>query len=229
MARILIVELKQETATFNPAKTRYEDFRISRGEEILRTYHGTRTELAGAFAVFGGDASVQLVPAMAAAAVSGGPVIGEDLDELLFEIIDLADEDGDIDAAYICLHGAMVGESEDDPEGRLLAELRASLGDVPIVASIDLHAIITDRLIEAADILVPYHTYPHVDHFETGQRAARLLLRLLHGEIRPATARGSRCPCWCVVMNCSRAPASSARRFACARKSRIHPAGCQPV
>ncbi len=58
-----------------------------------------------------------------------------------------------------------------------------------MVASLDLHAVITDRLVNAADILVPFHTYPHIDQFETGQRAASLLLRLLRKEIRPVTAR----------------------------------------
>jgi microcystin degradation protein MlrC len=33
-----------------------------------------------------------------------------------------------------------------------------------------------------------YHTYPHVDFFETGQRAARLLLRVLDRAVRPVAA-----------------------------------------
>jgi microcystin degradation protein MlrC len=88
------------------------------------------------------------------------------------------------------MHGAMASEQELDPEGYLLAETRKILGeDIPIVVSLDLHGILTDRMLEHSDAIVAYHTYPHVDFFETGERAARLLLRLLRGEARPVTAK----------------------------------------
>ena len=189
MPRILIAELKQETATFNPARTRYDDFHIKRGEEMISAYEGTKTELAGAIDVFRSAGSVELVPTLAAAAVSGGPIGSEDLERLLGELLDGVQQHRDVDAAYICLHGAMAGEAEGDPEGRLLSEIRQRLGTKPVVASLDLHAVLTDRMLAAADLLVPYHTYPHVDHYQTGQRAARGLLRLLAGEIRPTTVR----------------------------------------
>src|SRR6185295_12550255 len=72
----------------------------------------------------------------------------------------------------------------------LLQEAHKILGErVPIVVSLDLHGILTDRMLEHSDAIVAYHTYPHVDFFETGQRAARLLLRLLAGGVRPVTAK----------------------------------------
>jgi len=67
--------------------------------------------------------------------------------------------------------------------------IRSILGDVPIVASLDLHAVLTDAMVRAADVLVPFHTYPHIDQYETGQRAARVLLRLLEGDVSPSVAR----------------------------------------
>ncbi|MEO6785589.1 MAG: M81 family metallopeptidase [Chthoniobacteraceae bacterium] len=95
-----------------------------------------------------------------------------------------------VDGVYFCMHGAMASEEELDPEGWLLAETRKILGEkIPIVVSLDLHGILTDRMLEHSDAVVAYHTYPHVDFFETGQRAARLLLRLLAGEVRPVTAK----------------------------------------
>ena len=186
--RVVVAELKQETATFNPARSRYDDFQIYRGVEILDTYRGTRTELAGAMAVLEPE-GIEIIPTLAATAVSGGPIADADLDRLLSECVDAVRPHTHVDGAYICLHGAMAGESEVDPEGRLLHALRSLFDAVPMVASLDLHAVITDRLVDAADVLVPFHTYPHVDQYETGQRAARVLLRLLRGEVRPTTAR----------------------------------------
>lgn len=189
MKRLLLAELKQETATFNPAPTTYDDFRIHRGEEIRADFHNTATEIAGALDEFALDADLQVVPTVAASAVSGGPIHEDDLGRLLDEILERVRDAAPVDGAYIVLHGAMAGESEMDPEGRLLVGIREILRDVPLVASLDLHAVLTDRMLESADILVPYHTYPHTDHYETGQRAAANLRRLLAGEAKPAVAR----------------------------------------
>ena len=85
----------------------------------------------------------------------------------------------DVDAVLLVLHGAMASESEFDPEGRLLEAVRACVGAIPIVASLDFHAVITDRMLQTADLLVGYHTYPHTDFYEKGVRAAQSLMRIL--------------------------------------------------
>lgn len=189
MWRVLIAALKQETATFNPVRTRYEDFHVVTGNELFEAYRGTQTELAGAMDVLSADGRVEIVPAFAVDAVSGGPVATSALDRLLAMMVDAVQQAERIDGLYICFHGAMAGEEEGDPEGKVLVQIRQIVGALPIVVSLDLHAIITERLIQAADILVPFHTYPHVDQFETGQRAARNLIRLLEGSVNPVTAR----------------------------------------
>lgn len=187
--RIVIAELKQETATFNPAPTSYEDFRINFGDEMLSAYRGTRTEVAGAIDAFDKDGRVQVIPSMAAAAVSGGPIGTADLDRLISELSESVRSADAVDGVYLCFHGAMAGETEGDPEGRALGEIREIVGNIPLVISLDLHAVVTDRLVDGADVLVPYHTYPHTDHYETGQRAARVLLQLLEGTAMPTVAQ----------------------------------------
>ena len=105
--------------------------------------------------------------------------------DVIIESIKAAVDANAIDAVYLCLHGAMAGESEDDPEGLLLRKVREVVGTIPLVASIDLHAILTDRMLDLIDVVVPFHTYPHVDQYETGERAARCLLKLLDGGVKP--------------------------------------------
>ncbi|MDE0736354.1 MAG: M81 family metallopeptidase [Pirellulaceae bacterium] len=189
MPRVLIAEMKQETGVFNPVPTRYDDFQIVLGEHLLETLRGTKTEVAGALDVFKEAANIEVVPTMAAWAVSGGYIPTADLDRLIDEISTAIADQPEIDAAYIVLHGAMAGETEGDPEGLLLSRAREILGDIPIIGSLDLHAILTSRMVEIADILVPYHTYPHVDHYETGQRAAGNVLTMLAGSAQPTVAR----------------------------------------
>src|SRR6185503_12380404 len=95
-----------------------------------------------------------------------------------------------VDGVYFCMHGAMASEDELDPEGWLLQETRKILGEkIPIVVSLDLHGILTDRMVKHSNAIVAFHTYPHVDFFETGQRAAKLLLKILEGKARPVTAK----------------------------------------
>jgi microcystin degradation protein MlrC len=187
--RILLGEMKQETATFNPCPTTYDDFRVNIGAQILSAYLDTKTEVAGVVTTLEADGRFEIVPTMAAAAVSGGPITTGDLDRLIGEFIDQIKAAGQCDAVCLCLHGAMAGITEGDPEGRLLTEVREVVGEVPLVISIDLHAVISDRLVELADIIVPYHTYPHTDHFSTGERAAANLIQLLDGTARPTVAR----------------------------------------
>src|SRR5690606_19720201 len=94
------------------------------------------------------------------------------------------------DAVYASLHGAMGADGELDPEGHLLTEIRRMAGpDKPIVISLDLHGILTDRMLKQINGLTLYHTYPHVDFADTGERAAKLLLRILDEGIRPVVAR----------------------------------------
>lgn len=191
MTRIVIAECMQETSTFNPAPFRYEDFDVSYGEEILAYHRDAATEVGGALGVFAMDGAVEVVPAYSARAItSGGTVAAADWHRIRDEFRALLARATEPDGAYIALHGAMVAAGEPDPEGALLEIARERFGEsLPIVVSMDLHGILTDRILRLADAVVVYHTYPHVDFWETGQRAARLLLRIIAGSAAPATAR----------------------------------------
>jgi microcystin degradation protein MlrC len=94
-----------------------------------------------------------------------------------------------VDGVLLALHGAMVADEHPDVEGEILTAVREVLGSqTPVVASLDLHANVTERMVRAADALVLFHTAPHIDVFETGQRATRLLRRILIDGARPTAA-----------------------------------------
>lgn len=191
MPRILLAECKQEVSSFNPVPSRYEDFAVSWGSDILDYHRSVRNELGGALSVFDLHAEMELVPTYSARAItSGGTLLAADFARLAGEFLAALQTAPPVEGCYFSLHGAMSAVGEDDPEGYLLQEARRILGErVPIVVSLDLHGILTDRMLKHADAIVVYHTYPHVDFFETGVRSARLLLRVMSGEVRPVTAR----------------------------------------
>jgi microcystin degradation protein MlrC len=190
MPKILVAECKQESSSFNPARSHYEDFTIAVGGEALARHRGVKSEMAGALTVFDAHPNLQIVPAYSARSItSGGELDAAGFDRIAGGFLEAIRKAPAVDAVYFSLHGAMVAENEDDTEGYLLAETRRILGEkIPIVLSLDLHGILTDRMLDLSDAIAMYHTYPHVDFYETGQRAARLLLRILAGEVRPVTA-----------------------------------------
>lgn len=191
MPRILIAECKQEVSSFNPVPSRFEDFRVVRGAALLDHHRGGGEEVGGALSVFDADQRVQLVPACGASSnTSGGVLSAASFERLSRDFLGGLSDVGPVDAAFFSLHGAMQAENEDDPEGFLLREARRLLGEqIPFVVSLDLHGILTDRMLEHSDAVVAYHTYPHVDFFQTGVRAASLLLKILTRGVRPVTAR----------------------------------------
>lgn len=190
MPRILIAECCQEISSFNPLPSGYEDFRIITGDQLL-AQRGLNTHLGGALSVFDARRDVRLVPVISATAPSAGILSAGGWARLSREILSAIARHADgIDAVYFALHGAMGAVGDLDPEGHLLQETRRIVGHkVPIVISLDLHGIMTERMINAIDGFSIYYTYPHVDFADTGARAARTLLRIVDGGLKPVTAR----------------------------------------
>jgi len=185
--RIAIASILQESNTFSPVYTRYEDFTPVFGKAVLERHRGKLTEMGGFLHVLD-RARVEVAPVCAAWAITANRLLRPDFEKLIS-----AFEDGLMkarpDAMLLAMHGAQTAEGEDDVEGHVLSIARQRMGfERPIVMSLDLHANITRRMVEQSDAIVGYHTYPHVDMFETGQKAARLMLRVLKGECRPTMA-----------------------------------------
>jgi microcystin degradation protein MlrC len=191
MPRILIAECKQEVSTFNPHLSGYEDFGIRTGQNLIDYHRTVRNEIGGALTVFDAMTEVEVVPAYSAFFISSGGTLAKGAwERIAREFIESIRAAPPVDGVYVCMHGAMASEAELDPEGWLLAATRQILGEeIPIVVSLDLHGILTDRMVEHSDAIVAYHTYPHVDFFETGARAARLLLKIVAGDVKPVTAK----------------------------------------
>ena len=188
--RILIAECMQEISSFNPLPSGYENFHIEHGPQML-AQQGLNTGLGGALEVFR-QTGMETVLTMGARAGSGGLLSAAAWKRLSSELLAAvaSGAKSGIDGVYFSMHGAMGADSELDPEGYLLQETRRIVGpSIPIVISLDLHGILTARMLQNIDGLAIYHTYPHVDFGSTGERAARVLHRLVTSKLRPAIAR----------------------------------------
>ncbi|WP_334001521.1 M81 family metallopeptidase [Burkholderia gladioli] len=185
--RILIARMNHETNTFSPVPTPLAAFGAngpSYGAEAYRDNKGMRTAMA-AFIDAAEAAGAEVVTPISAGANPSGPVAAEAYAAICEAIVAAAPG---CDAVMLDLHGAMVAESTPDGEGELLARVRAALPGVPIAVALDLHGNVTQAMIDHADIIVSFKTYPHVDMYETGEHAARLLFHTLNGRARPVLA-----------------------------------------
>ena len=178
--KILIARLNHETNTFSPVPTPIEAFAPSYGEDAYRANKGMRTAM-GAFIELAEGLGATLVTPVSAMANPSGPVQAAAYDELTRRIVEAAPG---CDAILLDLHGAMVAENSPDGEGDLLARVRADAPGVPLGVALDLHGNVTEKMVGNADVMVGFKTYPHIDMYETGEHAGRLLLQMLRGEAR---------------------------------------------
>lgn len=194
--KILVAGYQHETNTFAPSLADWAAF--NRGDSFPAFVHGAAMldQLRGVNIPIGGfiDAAKtfgwQLLPSSYCGAIPSAHVTEDAFERISVSILDDVNRGG-FDAVYLDLHGAAVAQHVDDTEGELIARIRRVVGpDVPIVASLDLHANVTHRMLAEADALVSYRTYPHVDMAATGELAAQLLARRFkHGRREPMAWR----------------------------------------
>lgn len=184
--KIVIAQMEHETNTFSPVETPWESFGPSGpyiGEEAYRAMKSTKTPI-GAFIDVAESVNAEVITPVAGFAYPSGPVSGEAYDRFCNLIIGAIQKDCDL--IMLDLHGAMVVKDRTlDGEGTLLGKIREAAPFTPIAVSLDLHANITAAMVNNANIIVGYKTYPHIDMYETGALAGDLLLQLHRGEINP--------------------------------------------
>lgn len=182
MTFVMLAQVAHETNTFSKRAATLSMFRqreLLEGREIIEALHTTNSELAG-FIEVGLAHGWKLEPVIATEATPCGPVEAQAWqffrDRLLGAVhqqtrVDILP----VDIILIALHGAMVSADHQDADGALVAAVRAAAGPRTIIAcTLDLHANPSDRLAAAANILLPYMTYPHVDMRERGVELAEI-------------------------------------------------------
>jgi len=189
--RILSSEFVAENNTFKRGLMELRDFEadtLLAAEEAIRQRGDSNTELAG-FLDVAREQGWDLTHSVSALAEPGSPVSRQAFDAIAGRICaPLRAGPNDFDGILLRLHGAQVTEFCDHGEEELLRRLRSIVGpELPIAATLDLHANVSDGMGALAQIWVSYKTYPHVDVRETGRHAARLLGDAAAGRIAPRT------------------------------------------
>ncbi len=193
--RLLLAMMKHETNTFSPVFTDLSRFSRAGGNEpdtgpaAIAAYRGTGT-VTGAYIEIAECEGAQFDLAIAADAWPSGPVEDDAYEAMTAVILD-AVQRGGWDGILLDLHGAMVTRSHEDGEGTLLARIRAIDAKTPIAVSYDMHANLYPEMVEHANVIAGYQTYPHIDMHGTGRRAGDALMRMIKGQAKPTTAWGN--------------------------------------
>ncbi|MFC7245047.1 M81 family metallopeptidase [Catellatospora aurea] len=178
--RIAIGGIHIESSTFSPHLSTAADFEVTRGDALLARYDWLAQPWA---------ADVEWIPLVHARALPGGAVEPAAYEAWAAEIAERLTAAGPLDGMLLDFHGAMSVVGRDDAEGDLITTIRSVLGPQPYVsAAMDLHGNVSPVLFDGCDLLTCYRTAPHVDVWETRERAARNLVQALRSGQRPHKA-----------------------------------------
>lgn len=188
---IAVAGIFHETNTFVSAQTSEEAFRehwLCGNELVFNFYEGTTTTMGGVIDSAKSHGAT-IAAGLYAEAMPGGIVSAQTADVLLDTLIDSIDANAD--GLVLLLHGAMVSENYRDFEGECLRRIRERFGGrekFPVILTLDLHANISEQMVQLSDVIIGYDTYPHIDMYECGMEAVDLLIRMLREELNPCRA-----------------------------------------
>ena len=198
MALIAVGGIQHETNVFAPYPATFDVFSardewppLSRGERMLDEVGGMNLPVSGAIdrlRALGHD----ILPLLWCSATPSAQVTEDAFERISAMFLETLSAQP-VDGVLLDLHGAMVCAHAADGDGELLGRIRACVGaSVPIAATLDLHANISDRMLAEASVLESFRTYPHVDMAATGARAADLLDLLLRHRLARFPAQALR-------------------------------------
>jgi len=201
--RIAYGRFFHEANVYSPLPTtvgNFERFQWLEGEALARAVQRNRWELPGLipYAELSGfteavrryGSGIERVPLLSAMAVPSGKLTRDAYDRIKAEFLSRLKAAGSLDGVYVALHGSMRVEGmAGPPEADFLEAIRGVVGPRALIAaSLDLHANLSPRIVEATDVLQSFRANPHWDLAPTGFRAGRTLVRALHGEVHPVAA-----------------------------------------
>lgn len=193
--RVAIVGVWLESNRQAPVATEadFTSYYCLRGESIMEACRAANPKVMGEAAAFvktmDATGPWRPVPILLAGCHPHGPVDGGLFATFLADIGAGLTQRGPFDAVYVANHGAMLATDDEDPDGTIIAMAREIAGPaVRIVVTLDLHANISERMVECCDVIVGYRTNPHVDMTERGEEAALALRLMLAGQAKPKSA-----------------------------------------
>ncbi|MBS1798419.1 MAG: M81 family metallopeptidase [Acidobacteria bacterium] len=189
--RVALLGFLHESNTFLSAPTHYENFSrtsLTRHDAMLKRWKGAHHELGG---MIDGceETGLTIAGGMATLAIPSGTITATAYEQLADELTLALKDILPVEGVLIALHGATVSTGYPDADGEILKRVRQIVGlDIPVIATLDLHANISSDMVLYSNALICYRSNPHLDQYERGKEAALLIGRTLRGEVHPVQA-----------------------------------------
>ncbi|MFP4457934.1 MAG: M81 family metallopeptidase [Clostridia bacterium] len=187
--KIIIGMISHETNVFSPVPTplqAWKDRVFVIGNELIKKYAGTKSAV-GAFIEAANRNDWEVIPTIATSATPSAPTDAATYkylkENLIKPIIN-----SNPDAVLLSVHGAMIAEGVEDPEGDIAQSIREIIGDKPLLLTMDLHGNITENMCNQCDGVFAYDTNPHIDGYERAIEATECLEKIFSREIDPINA-----------------------------------------
>lgn len=186
--RVFTAALATETNTFSPIAIDKRAFEASLHAKPGE--HPATPTLCTAPITVGREVCARegwtLIEGSASWADPAGMVARATYEELRDEILGQLEAAMPVDAVVMGLHGAMVAQGYDDPEGDLLTCIRSIIGpDVPLCAEFDPHSHLTAKRVAASNALVAFKEFPHIDFVDRARDLWSIVVRTLKKEVTP--------------------------------------------
>ena len=191
--KIVTGSVSHESSTFTTVETTWESYGSQRfgylkGRDVLNKFRSSNTAVGG-FADGCKKHGFELVSTVYAVAQPSGPTPRDIFDEILNELLARMGASAGVKGVLLDLHGAMVAEGVDDGEGHILAAVRDHFGpNIPIVAQLDIHSNMSQRMVDMADVIIGHETYPEIDQGDRGRECVDVLNRILTQGLKPTMA-----------------------------------------
>jgi len=189
--KVIIGEFNQETNSFCYGTSNRKNFEwgyIYEKNEMIQKLDGNWT-VGGMISAIR-EKGYEPLPSCAYASQSGGPLEHWVVEEFLEKFLADVKAAMPLDLVLLCMHGATQSTEYEDVEGYILEKVREVVGDKTVISvTLDLHGSCTEKMVSAADIICGFQTYPHVDHFNVGRRAALLGMSCVEDEVKPVMVR----------------------------------------
>lgn len=191
--RIAVLHFAHETVTFLKNDTTLSDFIYpgspAKGEALLKAY--PKSYMGGFVKVAREFEGVVLVgiesPLWPKTGTGSGWITEEAFETFAGKMIAGLKDEGPFDGVYLSLHGAMAVRGVLRPEAELARRVREAVGPKALIAAtFDLHGNEDKEFLKHADMGFAVKYFPHYDEYLQGERAARMLVRMIRGDYRPA-------------------------------------------
>ncbi|MEE6282905.1 M81 family metallopeptidase [Georgenia sp. MJ170] len=190
--RIATLGISHEANTFSTVPASIEQWErsgILEGPAVVEQYGAAQATISGFLELADVEPDVEVVPLIFSRITPMGSITADAFETLVGRMLDTLRDQGPWDAVLLAQHGAAVSDEFPDADGEVTRRVRALVGaEVPIGVTLDMHANLSQLLVDNADIVTVYQTNPHLDPRSRALTAGRLIARTVRGEIRPTMA-----------------------------------------